>query len=125
MTKSESLKEQFKNAVTRLEEVLGEEKSDVLRDSAIQRFEFTFDLSWKVLKEILEVEYGVACSSPKKCFRDAYKQGIIVHDDLWMDMTDWRNAAVHTYSEELADNLYEKLPRALEKFKYLRKQIEK
>ena len=123
MTKEESLKKQFKNAVARLKEVLQEEKTDILRDSAIQRFEFAFDLAWKVLKEILEVEYGVACASPKKCFRDAYKQGIITHDDLWMDMTDWRNAAVHTYNEELADNLYEKLPRALEKFEYLEEQI--
>jgi nucleotidyltransferase substrate binding protein (TIGR01987 family) len=123
MTKEESLKQQFRNAVARLIEVLQEKKTDIIRDSAIQRFEFTFDLSWKVLKEILEVEYGVTCASPKKCLRDAYKQGIITYDDLWMDMTDWRNAAVHTYNEELADSLYEKLPRALEKFKYLAEQI--
>jgi hypothetical protein len=50
MTKLDALKNQYQKAVKRLDEILKEEKSDIVRDSAIKRFEFTFDLSWKLLK---------------------------------------------------------------------------
>lgn len=124
MTKSESLKRQFKKAVTRFEEVLGKKKDDITRDSSIKRFEMVFDLSWKLLKELLEYEKGVVCNSPKDCFRAAYKSGLIEYDELWMDMTDWRNEAVHTYSEEFADNLYKKFSKTLERFQYLEKVLD-
>ena len=118
MTKLESLKKQYQRAVGRFDEILKEEKNDIIRDSAIKRFEFTFDLAWKVCKAFLDEEKGVMCSSPKECFREAYRNGIIDHDDFWLQMTDWRNEAVHIYSEKFADVLYEKLPETL---KYFRK----
>ena len=118
MTKLESLKKQYQRAVGRFDEILKEEKNDIIRDSAIKRFEFTFDLAWKVCKAFLDEEKGVMCSSPKECFREAYRNGIIDHDEFWLQMTDWRNEAVHIYSEKFADVLYEKLPETL---KYFRK----
>jgi len=48
---------------------------------------------------------------------------LIEFDDLWLVMTDWRNDAVHTYNEKLADRLYGDLPKALEKFKELQKAL--
>jgi len=123
MTKSESLQQQYKRALQKLDEVLREQKSEIMRDFAMKRFEIVLDLAWKLLKDFLEEKKGVVCNSPKDCFRAAYKSGIIEYDDLWLQMTDWRNEAVHTYSEEFADDLYEKLPRTFEKFKYLEEQI--
>ena len=41
MTKLEALKKQYKKALLRFEEILAEEKNDIVRDSAIKRFEFT------------------------------------------------------------------------------------
>lgn len=123
MTKLESLKKQYKKALARLGEVLAKEKSDIMRDSSIQRFEFTFDLSWKLVKAYLEDRKGIKCASPKDCFREAYKVGLIDYDDRWIKITDWRNQVVHTYSEEFADKVYEKLPQILELFKDLQEGV--
>jgi len=51
--------EKLTKAIERLEEVLKLEKNAVVRDSAIQRFEFTFDLAWKTLKLYLEEVEGL------------------------------------------------------------------
>lgn len=123
MTKLDVLKKQYQKAAKRLEEVLAKEKNDIIRDSAIKRFEFTFDLSWRLIKAFLEEEKGIRCTSPKECFHQAYRQGIIDYDDFWLKMTDWRNEVVHTYGEKFADAFYEKLPAVLERFKLLKKKL--
>lgn len=119
MSKLEALIGQFKKATQRFSEVLAVKKTTIVRDSAIQRFEFTFDLSWKAIKTWLEEKKGVICNSPKECFREAYRQKLIDYDKVWIKMTDWRNASVHTYKEELAESLYAELPKALEHFQQL------
>lgn len=113
MTKFDALKNQFQAALERLEEILAEKKSAIVRDAALKRFEFTFDLAWKVMRAYLQEAKGVDCSSPKDCIRAAYRQGLIEYDELWIKMTDWRNEIVHTYGEDYADKLYEKLPEVL------------
>ena len=95
------------------------EKNDVVRDSAIQRFEFTFDLAWKTVKTYLGGQKGVVCDSPKDCIREAYAQGLIAYDDAWLAMTDMRNETVHTYNEEVAEKIYARLPDALQKYQTL------
>ena len=117
--------EDFQKAIKSFSEVLQQEKNEFIRDSAIQRFEFTFDIGWKTLKAFLEEGYGVRCASPKTCFREAFSQELIDYDELWLKMTDWRNEAVHTYNEKLADALYKKLPEALKQFQLLEKQLRK
>jgi len=119
MTKLELIIEQFQKALNRLKEALAAEKNDFTRDSAIQRFEFTLDLSWKALKTLLEEKYGVVCTSPKGCFREAFEQGLIDYNEIWLKMVDWRNETVHTYREEFAENLYNSLPETTEAFEKL------
>lgn len=123
MTKPKALKKQYQKAVKKLEEILKEEKTNIVRDSAIKRFEFTFDLSWKLLKTYLEEEKGIFCQSPKDCFREAFRQGLIDYDEFWLKMTDWRNQAVHTYGEKFANSLYQKLPEILKHFQLLETKI--
>ena len=55
-------------AVDRLAEVVAMPKPEVVRDSAIKRFEITFDMSWKTLKAFLQERYGVNVASPKEAF---------------------------------------------------------
>ena len=119
MNKLEALLNQFQQAISRLEEALKEPKSGIVRDSAIQRFEFTLDLSWKTAKTFLQEKKGLVCVSPKECFREAYKQGLIEYDDQWLALVDMRNETVHTYNEEVAEKIYNELPRALELFNKL------
>lgn len=125
MTKSESLKEDFKKALARLEEVLrheGGEDRDIRRDSAIKRFELTFDLSWKLIKASLE-DRGIACTSPLGCFREGYREKILVNDTIWMDMVKMRNETVHTYNLRLAEKVYDKLSSTLDAFQKLAEAI--
>ena len=123
MTKSEITIKQFEKAVRRLEEVLNMSETDVIRDSAIQRFEFTLDISWKMLKALLEEEKGIICVSPKECFREAYRQGVVNYDEDWIKFVDMRNETVHTYNEDNAERIYSQLPNALSHFKELLKFI--
>lgn len=123
MTKLDVLKKQYQKAVERFEEILEKEKNDIIRDSAIKRFEFVFDLSWKLIKAFLEEEKGIKCVSPKECFKEAYRQNIIDYSDKWLKMTNWRNEAVHTYGEKFADELYGELSGTLKHFKLLKERI--
>jgi nucleotidyltransferase substrate binding protein (TIGR01987 family) len=119
MKKFESLLEDFGRILTKLEEVLKLEKTEINRDSAIQRFEISVDLARKALKAYLEVYKGIICRSPKGCLREAFSQGIINYDDYWIKIVDFRNQTAHLYSEKLADKIYDELPKVLEYLKTL------
>jgi nucleotidyltransferase substrate binding protein (TIGR01987 family) len=116
MKKSASLREDFAAAIARLEQALALPKDDIVRDSAIQRFEISFELCWKFLKAYLEEEHNAACTSPRTCFRAAFKNGVLDNDPFWIDLTVLRNYTVHTYSERLADYVYSRLPEAAQRF---------
>ena len=121
MTKQDAQLAQFAKALTRLNEALAAPKSDIVRDSAIQRFEFTIDMAWKLVKTCLEEKYGVVCQSPKECFRSAYNQKLLEYDEFWLELVDMRNQTSHTYKEEIAQSVYERLPKAAQ---YMAKLIE-
>ncbi|OIP86882.1 hypothetical protein AUK05_02580 [Candidatus Shapirobacteria bacterium CG2_30_35_20] len=97
-------------AVSRLEEVLQISPTSIIKDSAIQRFEFCMDLTWKILKTILEQEHGIIVKSPKETFKMAYQNKLINYDQKWIDFVDLRNNTVHTYNEELANQTFSQLP---------------
>lgn len=113
MSKLEAIIKQFESALQRLDEVLKEPKNSIVRDSAIQRFEFSLDLGWKSTKAYLEEKKGITCDSPKDCFREAYRQRLIEYDDAWIKYVDMRNETVHTYKEEVAERIYSELPNVL------------
>ena len=57
----------------------------VLRDGVIQRFEFTFELSWKMLKRYLE-EFGlekVDGLNNRDLFRVGFEQGLLDDPEAW------------------------------------------
>jgi len=110
MSKYQEQLNQLQEATQRLVEVLGVEKTSITRDSAIQRFEFCMDLTWKTLKTYLEEIHGVIVKSPKETLRAAYQQGLLEFDKSWIEYVDLRNETVHTYNELLAEKTYETLP---------------
>lgn len=99
--------ENFCRAVVRLQEAVAEyEKtpaSTVLRDGVIQRFEFTFELAWKSLKEYME-DQGAArdMNFPKEVLKAAYAAGLIQNDGVWLDMLASRNITSHIYDDAQA-----------------------
>lgn len=98
-------------ALGTLDEALAEPYSVFIRDASIQRFEYTFEASWKLLKAYLHDSEGVVCASPKACFRQALPAGLLSEQDvlLALEMTDDRNRTVHTYHEALADMIFSKI----------------
>lgn len=62
----------FRLALSRLQAALQAAETDLTRDAAIQRFEFCFELAWKVIQEQARHE-GLDCQSPKGCLKLAYK----------------------------------------------------
>ncbi|MBS1987932.1 nucleotidyltransferase substrate binding protein [Candidatus Dependentiae bacterium] len=74
-------------------------------DASIQRFEFTIELFWKLLKRILEAK-GVEVRYPKDVLQEAYAGGLIDDDKMWLKMLRDRNLTSHTYDENLADEIY-------------------
>lgn len=100
-----------KRAVKTLEDILHEPYSVIIRDAAIQRFEYTFEAVWKFLKEYLREKEGILCNSPKACFREVFGLGFLTEEATaaFLEMTDRRNETAHTYKEEVAELIYHKL----------------
>lgn len=69
------------------------------KEGLIQRFEYTFELAWKTLKDYLEAQ-EVKVSFPREVIKSAFHYGLIEDGDTWMDMLEKRNLMAHTYDEE-------------------------
>ena len=113
----------FKKALRRLAEALDAPPGDLVRDASIQRFEFTFELACKAIKNTATVE-GLECMSPRSCLKLAFGQGWIDDEPIWLAMLEDRNRASHTYDEKLAEQLYGRLPDYLDPFRSLMEKLE-
>ncbi|MCD4722844.1 MAG: nucleotidyltransferase substrate binding protein [Desulfobacula sp.] len=82
-----------------------EHPSDIEQQGIIQSFEFTFELSWKTLKDYLEAQ-GVTCQFPREIIKKAFQHQIISEGELWLDMLGKRKLLAHTYDENLAMEAY-------------------
>lgn len=114
----------FENSISRLKEVLEEEKTVINRDSAIKRFELTFELAWKSTQHLLR-DQGIVCRSPREALKEAFKFGLIEDDDIWLKMLSDRNLSIHTYNESLAENMYQELGTYLQYFNSLVTSLKK
>lgn len=118
-----SMLEDFENSIKNLEEVLILAKTDVIRDSAIKRFEICYDLAWKAIKEYSKKE-GVECFSPRSCIKTAFQLKLIDYDEKWLKIIDDRNLSAHLYKEEYAEQVYSRLNDYLKLFKDLCSKFE-
>lgn len=67
-------------------------------------FNLTFDLAWKVMKDVLDEEYGIIdfpSGSPRETLKKSFSVGLI-EDDRWLRMLNDRNDLTHTYDYEIA-----------------------
>jgi nucleotidyltransferase substrate binding protein (TIGR01987 family) len=98
-------------ALHTLLEVLRVPKTDVVRDAAIQRFEYTFEAVWKAVQSYLKVMESLDIGSPKRAIRASHQIGLLteVQARRALEMTDDRNLTVHTYNEALAEKIYSQL----------------
>jgi nucleotidyltransferase substrate binding protein (TIGR01987 family) len=95
----------FDRAYRLLSEAL-EEGLDVLsaleKEGVAQRFEYTFELAWKLLKDYLE-ESGIAIlpATPRQAIKEAFAARILADGQTWIDMLGHRNILTHHYDEAL------------------------
>lgn len=97
-----SVTSEFFNAIDQLEKAIQQRKDEFIRDSVIQRFEFSVELAWKTAKKIM----GTSTSAPKDVIREMAQTGYIQNIDLWLKSIDMRNLSSHTYKENLAEEVY-------------------
>ena len=107
MTKLESLIKDLKKANQRLKEATEAKPTRMNKDATIQRFEFTFELSWKTIQEYIK-DQGFDCNSPKNCIREGARLEIINNPEDWFEFLEARNLIAHTYNEKLANKVYQK-----------------
>ena len=100
-------KENYHHAVIRLQAALRKDANadDMYLDATIQRFEFCFELAWKLMKAVLEYD-GIEVNSPRSCIRESWKQGLIPDAQEWLEMMEKRNLSSHTYNENTAREIY-------------------
>ena len=100
-------------AAARLREVAAMPENEIVRDAALQRFEFTFELIWKTLKLYLERQ-GYETGGPRPTLKKAFAEGIISsteQGDVWLRMLEDRNLTNHAYDEALAADIYRRVVR--------------
>lgn len=107
MKRFEERKEDFSKALSRLTEALQEPETDLNVDGVLHRFEFTFELAWKTMKDYLEYE-GVVnkTGSPREVIKSAFENGIIEEGNEWINMMLSRNQLSNLYDEETSREIY-------------------
>ncbi|HSC25562.1 MAG TPA: nucleotidyltransferase substrate binding protein [Candidatus Babeliales bacterium] len=83
------------------------------RDSLIKRFELTYDLLWKYIREYIIVLQGVPADSPRKIFQQCSSLGITTLEETneLINLIESRNLTTHTYNIDLANDVAEDIPK--------------
>ncbi len=102
----------LKKAYGKLKEVsdIYDGKNEIIRDSLIQRFEFTYELTHKTMKEFMKY-LGVTLenSFPRTIFKKAYVNNLISNDKVWINLLEDRNSTSHIYNENLANEVADRI----------------
>lgn len=84
----------------------GEGVDDLLQEGLIQRFEYTHELAWKVMKDYAEYQGYTDIKGSRDAFRKGLEMGII--DSVkWMESIEDRNQTSHNYDDETANEIFE------------------
>ncbi len=105
MTKVELLITDLTKAKEKLKEAVNLPVTTINQDASIQRFEFTFELAWKLMQVLIK-DNGIDTYGVKSIIREGAKLGLIDNPELWFDFLSKRNLSVHTYDEQIAQLVY-------------------
>ena len=123
----------LENAVSRLTEGLARYEKDItdtqIRDGLIQRFEFSYEISHKMLKRHLEAVSPTPEQFDAMAFADlirsANEQGLLLGDwSAWKIYREMRSKTSHTYDEEIAIEVVQGIPAFLIEARHLLKQLQ-
>ena len=79
------------------------------KQGVIQGFEFTHELSWKVMQDFLTDQGESNIYGSKDSTRLAFNRGLISEGESWMNMIKDRNLTSHTYNEEISDQIFTRI----------------
>lgn len=102
----------YKKALQKLQDALREyenEMSDLEKEGMIQRFEYTFELAWKTLQDLLYERGYIDIKGPTLVLRQALQNGYIEGEEKWRLMKNARELTSHTYDEHTANKIAEKI----------------
>ena len=92
---------------------------DLIKAGCIQYFEFCFELAWKSIQVLVRKQGLSDCLSPKACLREAFTNGWIQNEEIWLQMLEARNKMSHTYDTDEALKVYASLAGFLPELKSL------
>ena len=123
----------FEKATISLEIAINEYKkteSEFVRDSCIQRFEYTYELAWKTIKRFLESTSPnpneIDLLSFQELIREANEKGLLLTDwDTWKLYRVYRGTTSHAYDADKAIEIYNEIPGFLNEVQYLIVQLKK
>ena len=82
---------------------------EMIREGLIQRFEYTHELAWNVMKDYAVYQGNVNFGGSRDATREAFQLQLISDGEVWIDMIGSRNKSSNTYNEETADEIYSKI----------------
>ncbi len=98
----------FKKALLKLAEVANKDPhslSELEKEGMIQRFEYTFELAWKTLQDLLEYKGYLDITGPNPVLEQAFKDGYIENEKQWRSMKKSRELTSHTYNSDTANDI--------------------
>ena len=126
----------FKKAVGSLEQAIeisnklmnGSDASEekFFKAGVIQNFEFTYELSWKIIQRCIELYFSpeMQVVTRKDLFRMAFKYNLIEDPKDWYEYQQRRNITSHTYDELKADSVYQVAKKFIKDANYLLGRLE-
>lgn len=99
--------ENYQQALARLTEAVQEpDPNAYVYDAVVKRFEFVYELAWRLMKALIEYKGGGEPKFPRDVFREAFAGGIIADGEVWLVMMKDRNLTSHTYDDIHAKEVY-------------------
>lgn len=102
--------EYIKNKVKPLDDGdFGHVLDEMIKEGLIQRFEYTHELAWNVMKDYAIFQGNPDVGGSRDAAREAFQLNLVSDGKIWMDMIGSRNKTSHTYNEETAEEIYSKI----------------
>jgi nucleotidyltransferase substrate binding protein (TIGR01987 family) len=82
---------------------------EIVKEGLIQRFEYTYEMAWNVMKDYASYQGNTNIAGSRDAIRYAFSSGLVEDGDVWMDMIKSRIKTSHTYNEETANEIFQKI----------------
>ncbi len=113
----------FNKAFRKLEKYVGQKEMNELEEQGlIKSFEYTYELAWKTLQDLLHHIGYKDIRGPKPVIEQCFQDGFISHGEAWIRMQNSKNLTSHTYNQETANEIVESIN---SEYYYLFKDLQK